>query len=100
MLDICQDFVMWVLVIGGVSLYGLKESWLCNRWQKLVLVEMTWYEAQRRIKSFLRVDVLHDKLGKEPFNYLNHHEPRDTADKRGMSSPWWLSGWGIWPLES
>ncbi|KAH8895985.1 hypothetical protein GQ53DRAFT_36401 [Thozetella sp. PMI_491] len=94
-----SGFATWLLVIGGVSLYGLDEDWLCKRWRSLVPVGASWYEVRRGLKTFLWIDAVHDRLGKEMVNTLDQNGARKMATGKTKSSPWWLSGWGICPLE-
>ncbi|KAB5578293.1 hypothetical protein GE09DRAFT_545805 [Coniochaeta sp. 2T2.1] len=94
--DVRDDFVLWLLVIGGVSLYGVEEEWVRNRWRKLVPEGEMWYTTRMRLKQFLWIDALHDKLGEEMHDALRGD--KKPLPKVGMSK-WWLSGWGICPLE-
>ena len=94
-----NDFMMWLLIIGGVSLFGVDEVWLRELWEKVFPSNETWQTVRDRVKKFLWIDVLHDKLGKEMFNIFRGDGVDDLTAKKSKSSAWWLSGWGICPLE-
>jgi hypothetical protein len=91
---------MWLLVIGGVSLFGLGDDWLRECWRKVVPGFITWYEARNNLRKILWIDALHDKLGKEMFDAFTRNDVGDAMAHKTKTSAWWLSGWGMCPLES
>ncbi|KAH8645837.1 hypothetical protein BX600DRAFT_504149 [Xylariales sp. PMI_506] len=93
------DLLMWLLLIGAMSLYGLEEKWLCEGWRKVVPADITWSEARNRLKELPWIDTVHDSLGKEAFEMLHEGYMDEATAKKRNTSAWWLSGWGICPLE-
>ncbi|OIW26042.1 hypothetical protein CONLIGDRAFT_516779 [Coniochaeta ligniaria NRRL 30616] len=93
-----NDFAMWLLVIGGVSLYGTDETWLREHWRRVAPAGETWSVARKRVKRFLWIDALHDKLGEEMFEALNR-DGVDQMARKTRGSAWWVSGWGVCPFE-
>jgi hypothetical protein len=94
-LDVWNDFMMWSLLIGAMSLYGVQEDWLCAEWKRIVPADMTWAAALSRFKTLLWIDEVHSTTGQEAFEALQTGKNL----KRGRASAWWVSGWGVCPLE-
>lgn len=65
-----QDFMLWVLIIGVIALYGTEEEWLRRRWQGVVSVT-TWPEARSRLKQIMWINAIHERPGNRAFQILN-----------------------------
>lgn len=70
--DISNDFpptiMLWLLLVGAIS--GLSEDiWLKRRLREHVNAcqVRSWNEMRDVLKSYMWIDLLHDKLGKEVF---------------------------------
>jgi hypothetical protein len=96
--EMWPNLVIWLLMVGAMSLYGVDEDWLCNKWRAVVPATATWNDTRARLKGLLWIDVLHDKLGEETFQALSCRDSK-TVLKITKSSAWWMSGWGVCPLE-
>jgi hypothetical protein len=92
------NLVVWLLMVGAMSLYGVDEEWLRDEWRAVVPAATTWNDTRARLKSLLWIDTLHDKLGKETFQALSCRDSKAVL-RMTKSSAWWMSGWGVCPLE-
>lgn len=90
-----KDWMLWLLLTGAISLYGVDVSWLRDRWQANIPTGMTWPEARLRLKKILWIDVMHDKLGKYAFHVLSGN---DVAELDVGHVNLWKSNWVVCPF--
>jgi len=65
-----RDLMLWFLIVGAISVYGVDEPWLYQHWQAVVPV-MQWHEARRRLQGIMWIDAIHDETGKQAFKALS-----------------------------
>jgi hypothetical protein len=87
-----RDLVLWLLMMGAISLFGATEPWLRQRWQLEAPPQLTWDELRQRLKDVLWIQLIHDQPGQHAFNILNVME--DINPPRDISAvTLWASGW-------
>ena len=68
-----QDLMLWLLMVGAISVYSVDEPWLRERWQAEVL-GLVWPEARRLLQEIMWIDAIHDKPGRYAFEVMSHRE--------------------------
>lgn len=96
--EVWNDLLLWLLAVGGMALLGPDEAWLRREWRKVMPAGEEWPLVRRRLKRFLWIDALHDKIGRDLF-HVYAQDDGDEAVKLPRTGAWWLSGWGMCPLE-
>ncbi|KAK8103695.1 uncharacterized protein PG998_010728 [Apiospora kogelbergensis] len=120
--DLEADFMLWLLLVGAVSLYGVDGAWLRKLWRCHVLPRKSsdltcWEHVARRLRRrWVWVDAVHDRLGRHAFEVLTFGRKQqqtsgdeDTEGGGGdakrsevIESPkgiLWASGWAICPFR-
>ncbi|KAH8896550.1 hypothetical protein GQ53DRAFT_838128 [Thozetella sp. PMI_491] len=90
-----QQLMMWVLIIHAISLTGIDNAWMTQKWRSYVSRDLTWTEARERLKEILWVDFIHDKLGEYAFEMLQGR----GGPSLGTQTALWTCGWGICPFK-
>jgi hypothetical protein len=68
-----QNLVLWLLTVAAISVYGVDEPWLRERWQ-VDVPSLVWPEARRRLQEIMWIDAIHDEPGRYAFGVMGHHE--------------------------
>jgi hypothetical protein len=68
-----QDLMLWLLMVGTISVYGVDEPWLRERWQADV-PGLVWPEARRRLQEIMWIDAIHDEPERYAFEAMSHRE--------------------------
>ncbi|KAK7994353.1 hypothetical protein PG991_015941 [Apiospora marii] len=122
--DLAPDLLLWLLLVGAVSLYGPARPWLRDLWRHHVAPRglTSWDDevAPRLRRRWVWVDAVHDGLGRQAFEVLTfgRRQTRTTAaeqqpagggqgedglgevgDGDGPRGVLWASGWGICPFR-
>lgn len=72
-----QDLMLWFLIVGAISIYGVDVPWLRERWQTVV-PRMAWREARQRLQDIMWIDTIHDKTGRQAFEAMTWGEEVDS----------------------
>jgi hypothetical protein len=87
----------WFLMIGAISVFDARESWLWDRLRAEIPSVATWKEMRKALKCILWIDAVHDSAGQEVFEMLTCQDMRsaDPSDSRRYSTgaKLWASGW-------
>ncbi|KAK7987225.1 hypothetical protein PG988_002213 [Apiospora saccharicola] len=116
--DLEPDLILWLLLVGAVSLYGVDSAWLRELWRYHVTPRhlTSWDDevAPRLRRRWVWADAVHDGLGRHAFEVLTFgwrqtvtaaERPggHDGADRLGVvDGPrgiLWASGWAICPFR-
>ncbi len=67
-----RDLIRWLLMIGAISVYGLDEPWLRDRWRTDMPERPgEWEVAKAQLRRVMWMDGLHDHSGKHAYNILS-----------------------------
>ncbi|KAK8075601.1 hypothetical protein PG997_010264 [Apiospora hydei] len=80
--DLEPDFLLWLLLVGAVSLYGVDRAWLRELWRYHVVPRnlTCWDEVAARLRRrWVWVDAVHDGLGRHAFEVLTFGRRQTTA---------------------
>ena len=59
-----QTLLLWVLMIGAVSVFDPEEQWLRAKWKKAAASEGSWVELKQRLQSVIWLNGIHDEPGR------------------------------------
>lgn len=90
-----QGIRLWFLTIGAISLYGLHDPWLRERWQADIPRPRQWREAEQILRQFPWVDAIHGRLAESAFNVLQFGVDLGPEDTEVLCA----SGWAICALS-
>ncbi|KAK8851081.1 hypothetical protein PGQ11_013560 [Apiospora arundinis] len=104
------DFMLWLLLVGAVSLYGVHRAWLRDLWRCHVLPRglTRWEQVARRLRRrWVWMDAVHDRLGRHAFEVMSFGQAGDEVDEEvqhsevvdGPKNILWASGWAICPFR-
>lgn len=68
-----DDFVLWGLVIAGISVVNPEKQWLREAWMEMS-PGREWEAVRRRLMKVMWVDVVHDAAGEAMFGLLQTSE--------------------------
>ncbi|KAK8122826.1 hypothetical protein PG984_011496 [Apiospora sp. TS-2023a] len=123
--DLESDFILWLLLVGAVSLYGVDRAWLRELWRYHVTPRnlTSWDDevAPRLRRRWVWVDAVHDGLGRHAFEILTFGRRQTTTTAAAAGQPpggddgdgadrqlgvvdgprgiLWASGWAICPFR-
>ncbi|KAK7961829.1 uncharacterized protein PG986_002654 [Apiospora aurea] len=112
--DLESDFLLWLLLVGAVSLYGVDRAWLRELWRYHVAPRnfTCWDEVVRRLRRrWVWVDAVRDGLGRHAFEVLTFGRRQTTTAQEGKDGDGgmvtvdgprgvlWASGWAICPFR-
>ncbi|CAG9981904.1 unnamed protein product [Clonostachys byssicola] len=69
-----QDILMWLLMVGAMTVYKPEEPWLRDRWLSDVLPS-TWAKARGRLQNIVWINALHDQPGRQVFDVMSMKRP-------------------------
>jgi hypothetical protein len=87
-----RDLMLWMLIIGAISLFDVDEPWLREHWKATVPPDTDWADARQRLKGILWIDAVHDRLGWQAFKDLNLEKVEWTGSD-SSTVPLWTGGW-------
>lgn len=125
--DLEPDFLLWLLLVGAVSLYGVDCAWLRELWRHHVVPRglTSWDDdvAPRLRRRWVWVDAVHEGLGRHAFEVLTFGQRQTTSAAGQQQQPppggdgvgdgadglgvvdggprgvLWASGWAICPFR-
>ncbi|KAH8678172.1 hypothetical protein BX600DRAFT_146448 [Xylariales sp. PMI_506] len=68
-----RGMMLWLLVVGTMSVYSSDEPWLRER-RVADVPELSWDEARRRLKGIIWIDAIHDVPGRQAYRQLGIQE--------------------------
>ncbi|KAH8667036.1 hypothetical protein BX600DRAFT_436407 [Xylariales sp. PMI_506] len=90
-----QHLALWLLTIGAISLYGLQDPWLRERWRIDIPQRLNWDEAKETLHTYPWIDSIHGSLAESAFHVLQYGIDLGPGDSEGLCA----SGWAICSLE-
>lgn len=68
-----SQIIIWLLTVGGISIFTTSDdTWLKHSLQEHIVIckLKSWSEMRGILKSFMWIDLLHDKPGKDIFDSI------------------------------
>ncbi|KAK0721121.1 hypothetical protein B0H67DRAFT_484487 [Lasiosphaeris hirsuta] len=87
-----ENLPLWFLMVGALSVFGVEDAWLQERWRAEVPPQLAWDEARLQLRDIMWIDTIHNQPGERVFQILKCGRV-EGAHRSTSRSKLWVGGW-------
>ncbi|CAH0038767.1 unnamed protein product [Clonostachys solani] len=64
--------VLWLLIVGSISVFAPDEPWIRARWAEVSDVDLVWEELELHLRDILWIDCIHGEPARKAFAMITN----------------------------